>query len=198
MLKQTILAAFAIATCSAFAQNGTMMDVDAKSSKPGELEAFLNTDAYKKLSAPDAYILTSFISGLPGNYQTAVLRGLASHSQEAWQSKMKNQDSANMMAPMGNTMPSMDSASMDIKPPRSYLDTIEALQKDQDATDQGLIATLFTARPFTTDFLMTPMNERALDAITKYFAANAKWSEPVRLKYTSLAPRTYVSPVIPS
>ena len=197
MLKQTILAAFAIATCSAFAQNGMMMDVDAKSSKPAELAAFLDMDAYKKLSAPDAYVLTSFVSGLPGNYQTAILRGLVMSSQEARQSMMKNQDAANMMAPMGSTMTKMDSMSMDMKPPRSYYDAIETLQKGQDATDQGLIATLFMARPFTSDFLMSPHNERALDAITKYFAANAKASEPVRLKYTSLAPHTYTSPVIP-
>ena len=196
MLKPTLLAAFAFATCSAFAQSG-MMDVDAKSSKPAELAAFLDTDAYKKLSAPDAYILTSFVSELPGNYQTAILRGLVGNSQEARQSMMKSQDAANMMAPMGDAMMKPDMMSMDMKPPKSHLQTIELLQKGQDATDQGLIATLFMSKPFTTDFLMSPWHERALDAITRYFAANAKASEPVRLKYTSLAPHMYTSPVIP-
>jgi hypothetical protein len=194
MLKTTLLAATALTAAVASAQMG-MMVPDAKASKPKELMEFINKDAYKKLNAPDAYILTAFLGELPGNYQTAVLRGLVMNAQEAKTSRDQAQMSAMSMAPAGDTM--MDDPEREPKAPASYLQAIGALQKGQDATDQGLIKTLFTMKLFTVDPLMSPYNERALDAITKYLVANHKSAEPIRLKYTSLAPRTYVSPVIP-
>ena len=198
-MKRTLIATFALATAvSAFGQSGMMMDVDAKTSKPRELMSFINHDAYKKLNAADAYILTEFLGELPGNYQTAVLRGLVMNAQEAKSAKESAQMSANSMGPMGDSMPDMKMM-MDMEPkaPRSYWDTIYTLGKGQDETDKGLIRTLFSLKPFTCDPLMSPWNERELDAITKYLVANHKSSYPVRLKYVSLAPHTYVSPVIP-
>lgn len=196
MMKRTMLAAFAVtAAVSAYGQ-GMMSPPDAKESKPGELMTFLKKDAYKKLSAPDAYCLVSFVGDLPGNYQTAILRGLVRNSQEAYDAKMSNQMSANSMAPMGD----MDKDDwMPEKPmaPKSYMETIRELQITQDETDRGLIQSLFVYRPFTESLIPTVCNERELDVITRYLQANAWSTKPVRLKYTSLAPRTYVSPVIP-
>ena len=210
MLKPITIFALALTAAVALAQD--TMDVDAKSSKPKELLSFLDKDAYTKLSAPDAYILTSFVSGLPGNVQTALVRGLVMNAEEAKQLKTSKQTEANSMAPMGDMMPpkmdsgfrqghrgerSFDMIAMDPMGRLSYADTLVILQKGQDATDLGLIASLFTLHPFTQDFLMFPQNERAFDAINRYIKANAMSTQPTRLKYTSLAPHTYVSPVVP-
>ena len=211
MLKITLLTAFAATTALSFAQGEMMMVPDAKSSKPAELMEFLRKDAYEKLRAPDAYYLTQFVGGLPGNYQTALLRGLVGNAQEARTIRDKNQMAANMMAPMGDMEKPYESSynnfqkgtrsfemvTMDPQSRVSYLDVLSYLQKDQGSTDQGLLATLFILKPFTIDPLMYPFNERAVDTITRYVKANAMSTQPVRLKYTSLAPRTYVSPMIP-
>ncbi len=192
-MKRTLIAAFAMATAvSAFGQGGMMMVPDAKSSKPLELSAFLVADAYKKLNAADAYILTTFIAGLPGNYETAILRGLVQNVQEAQTTHDSAQASASSMAPMGDSTADMKMM-MDMEPkaPRSYDDVINALGKGQDETDNGLIRTLFTKKLFTRDPLMSPWNERELDAIAKYLVANHRSTYPTRLKYVSLAPRTY-------
>ena len=106
MLKSLTIAAFAVVAVSAFAQDGMMMD--AKAMKPKELMSFLEKDTYKKLNAPDAYIITSFLQGLPGNYQTALSRSLVAVAQEAKEMGMENQTAANSMAPMGDMMPPME------------------------------------------------------------------------------------------
>ena len=210
MIKSTLLAAVALTAALSSAQS-MMMVPDAKMTKPKELMEFINRDAYEKLRAPDAYILTRFLNGLPGNYQTALLRGLVANTQEAQALRMKNQTATNMMAPMGDMeqpyMSSYDNmqrgersfemVTMDPMARVSYLDTIKFLQKDQDATDRGLIQTLFSFKPFTRDMVMTVTNERAFDAIERYVKANAMMTQPVRLKYTSLAPRMYTSPMMP-
>ena len=212
MLRLTLLSAFAATTALSFAQGGMMMMVpDAKTTKPAELMEFVRQDAYSKLRAPDAYVLTQFLIGLPGNYQTALLRGLVGNAQEAKMIREKNQTAASMMAPMGDTEKPYDSSydnfqkgersfemvTMDPQARVSYLDSIKFLQKDQDSTDRGLIQTLFSFKHFTVDPVMTVTNERAFDAIERYIKANAMSTQPVRLKYTSLAPRTYMSPMMP-
>ena len=204
MIKRTLIAAFAVtAAVSASAQ--MMMAPDAKTSSTKEIISFLNMDAYKKLNAPDAYILTKFIAGLPGNYETALVRGLARVAGEADSTRMKNQTAAMSMAPMGDMMPPMDSSfrqghrgersfemiSMDPMGRVSYLDTLKLLEIGQDETDRGLIDQLFLPKLFTQDPLMSPRNERELDAIERYIKALAMSTQPVRLKYTSLAPHTY-------
>lgn len=192
MMKRTLLAVLAVATAvSASAQMGTM-DVDAKTSKPKDLIAFINKDAYKKLGAADAYVLTDFIDNLPGNYQTALLRGLVGNAQEAKLTKVRNQDASNALAPTGDLMGEKEMLQT-MKPmwPSSYDDSLKMLEAGQDETDRGLIDSLFTNRSFTQDPLMSPYNERALDAIVKYLQENAKSTLPYRLKYTSLAPHTY-------
>lgn len=192
MLKRTLLAAFAVTTAvSATAQMG-MMDVDAKTSKSKELMSFLDKDAYKKLDAADAYVLTEFVGDLPGNYQTALLRGLVGNAQEARMSKMRNQDASNAMAPTGDMMSDREILQT-MKPmwPNNYDDSIKMLETGQDETDRGLIDSLFLPKSYTVDPLMSPCNERALDAVVKYLQANAKSTVPYRLKYTSLSSHMY-------
>ena len=206
MMKRTLIAAFAVtAAVSAFGQSDMMMVPDAKMSKPKELLSFINRDAYAKTDAPDAYILTQFLFGLPGNYQTALLRGLVRVAGEASDMKMKSQMSANSMAPMGDMMPPMMSSynnmqqgersfemvTMDPMARVSYADTIKFLEIGQDETDRGLIDSLFTRKLFTQDALMSPWHERQLDAIERYVKALAMSTAPTRLKYTSLAPHMY-------
>ena len=195
MLKSTLLAAAFLSAALSSAQ-GMMMVPDAKESKPAELSSFLNKDAYMKLSAPDAYYLTQFVGGLPGNFQTALLRGLVGNAQEASMTSDKMKMSSMSMSPMGDSM-MMDDPMVEPKAPTNYFDVLTTLQKGQDVTDRGLIKTLFTQKLFTMDPLMSPTNERAFGIITKYLTANHKSAMPARLKYTSLAPRTYVSPMIP-
>ncbi len=204
MIKRIVFTALALtAAFSASAQ--MMMAPDAKTTKKKELMAFIEKDAYKKLDAPDAYILTKFIGELPGNYQSALLIGLVRIADEADETKMKNQTAANAMAPMGDAEPMMDSSfrqghagersfemiSMDPMARLSYLDTLKLLEIGQDETDRGLIDSLFTNKLFTQDPLMSPWNERQLDSIERYIKALAMSTTPVRLKYTSLAPHMY-------
>ena len=203
-MKRTLIAALAVtAAVSASAQ--MMMAPDAKMAKPKELLSFINMDAYKKVDAPDAYILTEFIGGLPGNYQSAVLRGLVRIADEADEIRMKSQTSANAMAPMGDMMAPMDSSynnfqhkersfemvTMDPMARISYLDTLKQLEIGQDETDRGLIDQLFAPKLFTMDSSMSPYHERQLDALERYVKALAMSTQPVRLKYTSLAPHMY-------
>ena len=195
MLKTTLFASAVLAAALSSAQ-GMMMVPDAKMSKPAELSEFLRKDSYMKLSAPDAYYLNQFIGGLPGNYQTAMLRGLVGNAQECSMNYDKMKMSSMSMTPMGDTM-MMDDPMMEPMAPKGYYDVLTTLQKGQDATDRGLIKTLFTQKLFTVDPLMSPMNERAFGIIAKYFSMNHMCAMPARLKYTSLAPRTYVSPMIP-
>ena len=195
MLKTTLFASAVLAAALSSAQ-GMMMVPDAKASKPAELSEFLRKDAYMKLSAPDAYYLTQFVGGLPGNYQTALLRGLVGNAQEASMTNDKMKMSSMSMTPMGDTM-MMDDPMVEPKAPTNYYDVLTTLQKGQDTTDRGLIKTLFIKKLFTMDPLMSPYNERAFGIITKYLTANHLSATPARLKYTSLAPRTYVSPMIP-
>ena len=206
MLKTTLLAAFAATAVAAFAQDDMMTVPDAKSSKPKELASFVSKDAYMKTASPDAYVISMFLSGLPGNYETALLRGLVRLANEAQDLKTKNQSAANMMAPMGDAMPPMmdsgfrqgqrsersfEQVAMDPLARLSYSDVIKMLEISQDETDRGLIDTLFAPQPFTKDPLMTPYHERELDAISRYIKGLAMSTQPVRLKYTSLAPRNY-------
>lgn len=192
-MKRTLIAAFAVTAAVSASAQMMMAPPDAKASKPGELMRFLEKDAYKKLDAPDAYILVKFVGDLPGNYQTAILRGLVRNAQEAYDSKMANQTAANAMPPMGDQPMDMKDMMMDSKPkpPRSYMDTLMELEATQDETDRGLIDELFERKLFTRDLLLSPWHERELDAITKYLDANAWSTQPVRLKYTSLAPHMY-------
>lgn len=125
--------------------------------------------------------------------------------------KMENQTAANAMAPMGDTMPMMDSSfnsyqhgdrsfkmiTMDPSARTSYNDTIKVLQADQDDTDKGLILKLFHPKSFVESQNMEWTHERVLDAFTRYIKANAMSTKATRLKYTSLAPHMYTSPVIP-
>ncbi len=204
MLKQITTAAFAIAAMSAFAGE----DFNFDSSSVSERKAYVIKHAYKTLNAPDAYVIESFIKGLPGNKASAIVNGLA---RNAWQAKMikdENQTSANMMAPMGDNMAMANDWSKkdwsslpqdESRPMRmlamasskdvSYPEAIKILNSGNDLFDQGLIWDTFGMRSFTESYIPTVMNERALDAIVKQIEANAKWTEPVRLKYTSLAPR---------
>lgn len=205
MIKRILIAALAVtAAVSASAQMS--MVPDAKMAKTKELKAFIDKDAYKKLSAPDAYILTDFITNLPGNYEVALLRGLVRIADEAGEIRVRRQTEANGMAPMGDMMPPMmDSSfrqghqgtrsfeliSMDSMGRVSYDDTLMLLEIGQDETDRGLIDGLFLPKSFTQDPLMSPNNERQLDAIERYVKALAISTQPTRLKYTSLAPHTY-------
>ena len=211
MLKLTLLTAFAATTAVSFAQ-GMMMVPDAKSSKPAELSSFLNKDAYEKLNAPDAYYLTQFVGSLPGNYQTALLRGLVGNAQEARTIRDKNQTAANMMAPMGDME----------KPVRVQLRQLpEGHPLLRDGHDGPAVPSELPRRPELpaegSGFdrpgpSRDPFHAQALHrrsshvplqrACRRYdrpatIKANAKSTQPVRLKYTSLAPRTYVSPMIP-
>lgn len=213
MLKQITLAAFALTAVSALAQDSTAT-IDAKGAKPYDLLRFLAKDTYKKVDAHSAYTIMQFVGGLPGNYQTAVLRGLAQTAEEAQSLKTQNQTAANAMGPVGDGMSDtmvkpegkrlttrklrdFDTIAMDPMAYLDYYDAIAILQKGQDQTDQGLIQDLFHELSFTRTLIPTVMNEQALDAISNYIQANAKSATPVRLKYTSLAPHTYVSPTIP-
>lgn len=205
MMKRIVIAALAVtAVASASAQ--MMMAPDAKTASKKEITAFLMKDIYKKVDAPDAYILTSFLGELPGNYESALVRGLVRIADEADQIRMRRQTEANGMAPMGDTMPPMmdsgfrqghqgersfETVSMDMMGRLSYDDTLKMLEIGQDETDRGLIDSLFLPKSYTEDPLMSPWNERQLDALERYVKALAKSTEPVRLKYTSLAPHMY-------
>jgi len=201
-MKTTMIAALALAAIPAFAQDGMMMKPDAKGMKPMELLSFLQKDAYKKLPAPKAYVLTSFLNGLPGNYQTAIARGLVRVAEEAYDLKDKKQMEANAAGPMMEPPMmksgfknfqqgerSFETIAMDPQGRLSYLDAIQLLQISQDETDRGLIATAFAPRSFTEDMIPTVKNEAALDAIDEYIKALAISTQPYYLKYTSMAPR---------
>ncbi|GEM_PF-2814902 len=202
MIKITIIAALALAAVPAFSQDGMMtMKPDAKGMKRAELLSFLEKDAYRKVSAPHAYVLTSFLNSLPGNLQTAIARGLVQATEASYDLKDRYQMDANAMGPsMGSAsgMTSNNSMSgetafekLSMRPmgELSYPQAISILQAGQDQTDQGLIATVFRERSFTQSLIPTVMNERQLDAIVAYLQATAAWTQPSRLKYTSLAPR---------
>ena len=202
MLKPTLLAAAALACALSSAQGMMTMVPDSKMTQPKELMEFLRKDSYMKLSSPDAYYLNQFIGGLPGNYQSALLRGLVLNAEECKMSYDKMRMSPMAMAPMGDMKMDdkmmMGDDMMMVKDPESYLDTLTTLQKGQSVTDRGLINTLFSRRLFTMDPLRSPRNERAFGVIQKYLSANYMCAMPARLKYTNLAPRAmYVSPMIP-
>lgn len=210
MLKQLTLAAFVVTAGSAFGQD--MMDQDPMTLNNSDLKKYVMADVWKKANAPDAYVISRFIAGMPGNRANAVLRGLAQNAAQTRTLMMERQTSAYAMGPAGMS-PSEENKSWSSsgeessKPFRmyaekpgelSYANTIKILSSGLGAFDQGLIFDLFDMRSFTQSFIPTVTNERELDAISRYFMANAKWSEPARLKYTSLAPRApYVSPMIP-
>lgn len=207
MLKQLTISAFALVAASAFAGED-WSNFDYKAAKPGELMKFVSEHAYKTLGAGDAYTITKFVGNLPGNYKTAVLRGLAQSAVQAKMIKDENQMAANAMPPMGDRMaydegwkkdysslPMDDSRAMRmvaLKPEQevTYPQAIKILGAGQDIFDQGLIMNLFEMKSFTVSQIPTVWNEKALDAIVRQIQANAKWTEPYRLKYTSLTPRT--------
>ena len=203
MLKQITTAAFAIAAMSAFAGEEFNFDTASYTEK----KMFVVKHAYKTLNAGDAYTIAKFISDLPGNKASAIVNGLARNASQAMMIKDENQNAANMMAPMGDSMAMssdwsknmaslpednsrpMRMLAMNPKKDVSYNETIKILNSGNDLFDQGLVWDTFGMRSFTESFIPTVMNERALDAISHQIAANAKWTEPTRLKYTSMAPK---------
>jgi hypothetical protein len=211
MLKQLTLAAFVVTAGSAFGQD--MMDQDPSTLNSSDLQKYVMADVWKKASAPDAYVISRFIAQMPGNRANAVLRGLAQNAYQARTLTMERQTAANAQGPAGMSSSSTEntnwstSGEESARPFRTYAsmpgelsydNTVKILSSGLGTFDEGLIVDLFAMRSFTQSFIPTVMHERELDAISRYFKANAKWSEPARLKYTSLAPRApYVSPTIP-
>lgn len=204
MLKQLMISAFAVTAVSAFAQD--MDNFDYKTANTYELNKYVVKSAYKVLPAGDAYTIAKFVGGLPGNRKTAILRGLAQNAAQAKMVADEKMMAANMMAPMGDKMwmkedmKPMDSYPSDSSRPfrmladapngdLNYEASLKILTSGLDVFDQGLIYDLFTMKPFTVSMIPTVWNEKELDAITHYIQANAKMTEPARLKYTSMAPR---------
>jgi len=200
MLKQITIAALSLTAVAAFAGD----DFNFETATMGEKKAFVVKHAYKTLSAPDAYTISCAIEDLPGNKASAIINGLA---RNAWQAKMikdEKQMAANMMSPSDmwtETSWTGSSSEGDSRPMRmlsvkpkgdlSYTQAIDILNAGNDQLDKGLVWSMFTPRSFTEDMIPTVQNERLLDAITHQIQANAMWTEPYRLKYTSLAPKSW-------
>ncbi|RYG53328.1 hypothetical protein EON80_32845 [bacterium] len=201
-MKKITTAAIALCAVSAFAGD----DFNFETASTMEKKEFVVKHAYKTLNAGDAFVIERAINGLPGNYSSALVNGLA---RNAWQAKMikeEKQTWANSQPPMGDnptwaSTPTSSYAEDSSRPMRMFADTkkgelnygdaIKILNSGNDVFDQGLVWNLFEMRPFTQSMIPTVTNERLIDAISRQICANAKWTEPVRLKYTSLAPRTY-------
>ena len=212
MLKKLTLAAFAMCSVAAFAQDDwTSIDVNTAGSS--DLKAFVLKHASKTMSAGDVFTLAQFLDRVPSNVENALLKGLANNALQSKMIRDENQTWANSQPPMGDTWTdwrrnwSNNPVAMDeTRPMRmfvmntskdlSYMNTLNILGSGLTVIEQNLISSSFPVRSFTESQIPTVMNEKTMDALTKYVKGNALWTEPYRLKYTSLAPRaTYVSPI---
>ncbi len=207
MLKQLTLAAFALCSAAAMADEG--WSIDPMTASTSDMKKFVVKHAYKTMNAGDAYILANFLTRIPSNAENALLRGLTQNAVQAKMIREENQTWANSQPPIGdgtfamtNTSWSSDNTVSDssrpmrmfaAKPNRdlNYWDSIKITTSGLGVIDQGLIWNLFTDKSYTESQIPTVNNERELDAITHFIEANAKWTEPYRLKYTSLVPKSY-------
>ncbi|RYG25071.1 hypothetical protein EON82_08460 [bacterium] len=212
MLKQMTLAAFAMCSVAAFAGDD-WNSIDPDTATSSELKTFVVKHAYKTMSAGDAYTLAQFLNRAPFNISTSLMKGLARNAVQAKMIRDENQTWANAQPPMGDTWTdwrrsyNADSMAMDesramrmyVANPKhdlDYIQTLDILASGLTRIEQTWLASTFAPRSFTESQIPTVMNERAMDAITKFVQGNASWAEPYRLKYTSLAPRpAYVSPI---
>jgi hypothetical protein len=207
MLKQLTLAAFALCSVAAMADEG--WSIDPMTASTSDMKKFVVKHAYKTMNAGDAYVLSNFLNRIPSNAENALLRGLTQNAVQAKMIREENQTWANSQPPIGdgtfamtNTSWSSDNTVSDssrpmrmfaAKPDRdlNYWDSIKITTSGLGVIDQGLIWNLFTDKSYTESQIPTVNNERELDAITHFIEANAKWTEPYRLKYTSLVPKSY-------
>ncbi len=207
MLKQLTLAAFALCSVAAMADEG--WSIDPMTASTSDMKKFVVKHAYKTMNAGDAYVLNNFLNRIPSNAENALLRGLTQNAVQAKMIREENQTWANSQPPIGDGTYAMvnkdwstDSTVTDssrpmrmfaAKPNRdlNYWDTIKITTSGLGVIDQGLIWNLFTDKSFTESQIPTVNNERELDAITHFIEANAKSTEPYRLKYTSLAPKSW-------
>jgi len=207
MLKQLTLAAFALCSVAAMADEG--WSIDPMTASTSDMKKFVVKHAYKTMNAGDAYVLSNFLTRIPSNAENALLRGLTQNAVQAKMIREENQTWANSQPPIGdgtfamtNTSWSSDNTVSDssrpmrmfaAKPDRdlNYWDSIKITTSGLGVIDQGLIWNLFTDKSYTESQIPTVNNERELDAITHFIEANAKWTEPYRLKYTSLVPKSY-------
>lgn len=205
MLKNLTLAALALTAVAAQAQSTWSSDTDKvdwsmnpKTARLLDLKNFVIWHANKVSGATDAYTLECFLNQIPSNYERALLVGLAENALQSHQIKDEKQ-----AAVWGGTMASTNYNVEDSSRPMrmiadkaqptdvSHVEAIKVVTSGLDIVDKGLIWTLFRPRPFTETLVPTTMNEAALDAITRYIEKNASWTEPARLKYTSMAPRSW-------
>ncbi len=200
MLKQTMIAAFSLTAVAAFAGD----DFNFETATIGEKKAYVVKHAYMTLNAPDAYVISSAIEGLPSNKASAIVNGLARNAWQAMRIKDEKQMAANMMEPSAmwtetswsgsnsdDSSRSMRMLSVKPKGDLSYTQAIDILNAGNDQLDKGLVWSMFEPRSFTETLVPTVKNERLLDAITHQIQANAMWTEPYRLKYTSLSPKSW-------